>query len=130
MGPSVPAKWTMTASHTSALCVDCGAPAAGIDMRHDLPGSPSLLPSRGRDLSERENGMTKESTQQPPRRNKLPLFLALGALVVVIVAVVVVLALAGGNKTTDGTVRVRESNVTSSTNVTNSNGSGAGGPVR
>ena len=73
---------------------------------------------------------TDEATQQPPRRNKVPLFLALGAVIVIVVVVVVVLVLAGGNKTTDGTVRVQESNVTSSTNVTNSDGSGAGGPVR
>ena len=73
---------------------------------------------------------TDESTQQPRRRNKVPLFLGLGAVVVIIIAVVVVLVLAGGNKTTDGTVRVQNSNVTSSTNVTNSDGSGAGGPVR
>ena len=77
------------------------------------------------------NDMTADqSTQEPPRRSKVPLFLALGAVIVVIIAVVVVLVLAGGNKTTDGTVRVRESNVTSSTNITNSVGSGAGGPVR
>ena len=73
---------------------------------------------------------TEKTTRQPPRRNKTPLFLALGAVVVIIVVVVVVLVLAGGDKTKDGTGRDQLTNVSSTTNVTNSSGNGAGGPVR
>jgi hypothetical protein len=72
---------------------------------------------------------TDKATQQPPRRNKVPLLLGLGVVAVVIIGVVIVLVLAGGNKTTDGTVRVQDSNVTASTNVTNSNGAAPGQPV-
>jgi hypothetical protein len=72
---------------------------------------------------------TDKSTEQPPRRNKVPLLLGLGVVAVIIIGVVVVLVLAGGDKTTDGHVRVGNSSVTASTIVTNSNGGAPEQPV-
>ncbi len=62
-------------------------------------------------------------------RSKLPIILAGVAFAVVIAVVILVLILAGGNKTTDGTGR-DHIGTGSPTNITNSAGTGAGGPVR
>ena len=73
---------------------------------------------------------TEESTEAPLRRSKKPIFLALAGVVAIIAIVTIVLVLAGGDKTRDGTGRQQITSVSSPTNVTNSGGDGAGGPVR
>ena len=74
--------------------------------------------------------MANKSAQKYQKRSKIPALLALGALLIVIGTVIAVLVLAGGNQTNDGSGRDQQTNVSSPTNVTNSAGNGAGGPVR
>jgi hypothetical protein len=77
----------------------------------------------------RESELQSGGASAGSRRSRRPIILAGVAVGVVIAAVILVLILAGGNKTTDGTGR-DHIGTESPTNITNSSGNGAGGPVR